>query len=436
MKLGSAIWLGHLNIVTHKRRSVMLAVIIAATFSVVFAINSIIQGIKANVPQMVNPLDEYYLIVNTVVQDEADMCAMNPNKECDFAATPEAMQKVQTGVEQYGGTVIKELESRDNYLALPQEILQPVITQDMAKAGEKVPVALTIGQASFEVQVSFPTIGNAGANLRIAAEIKRRLFDPETKLMNLRVYPVGMMPGSANVSSLSLKIVDDDLNILNPILEMIPASYGTSFAVEQEGGTGKRSGKILVKFAHLDDAVAFAQSKGFCGEAYGCRASEYQVEDVYGNGVALVERLDSVQFIITGLSVILAVIAVIIMVFTSMRLIDQSAKTISLYHALGATRMDACLIYFCYLLELCALAAILAVAAGLGMAAGLGWMNREKLSTVLQLAYGVEGRTLWLLGWNKAMTMWVGVMLLMAPLGILFSLGHFSDKQLAKRLKS
>lgn len=429
MKFKDAIRLGHLNVITHKKRSLMLVVVIAATFSIVFAVNSILQGMKQNLPRIMNPVSEYYLIVGQRCNWELGKC------ETDLSV--EVMEQIRTKVERYGGEVVQELEVVADRMALSREILQPMIVHDLAEAKGRVPVVLTISDASYLAQVSFSPLGNANSKLRTAEEVKRRVLDDELSVSADRYYPVGIVPSAAGVSSLSLKVVGDEMNILNPLLDLAIVSAGSSFVVEQASITGEKVGQVLVKFPNLERALEFTQKVGMCFETMqDCYEGDFVVQDVFNNPVATVLTLDYARMLVMGLSVILAVVAVIIMIFTSLRLIDQNSRTISLYHALGATRGDVCLIYFCYLLELCVLAAVLAVVVGMGLAAGLSLMNRQKLSVVLQLAYGVEGQTLWLLGWNEQMTAWVIVMLLMALLGIMVSLGYFSDRQLAKRLKS
>lgn len=429
MRLKDAIRLGHLNVITHKKRSLMLVVIIAATFSIVFAVNSILQGMKQNLPRIMNPVNDYYLIVGQRCNWELGRC------ETDLSA--EVMGQIRTKVEHYGGEVVQELEIVADRMALPREILQPMIVRDLAEAEGRAPVVLTIDDASYLVQVSFSPLWNADSKLRTAEEVKRRALDGELSVSADKYYPVGIVPSAAGVSSLSLKVVNDEMNILNPLLDLAIVDSGSSFVVEQAGVAGEKIGQVLVKFSGLEKALEFTQKAGMCFETMqDCAEGDFAVQDVFNNPVATVLTLDYAGILITGLSVILAVVAVIIMIFTSMRLIDQNAKTISLYYALGATRGDVCLIYFCYLLELCILAAVLAVLIGVGLATGLSLVNRQKLALVLQLAYGVEGQTLWLLGWSGEMTIWVIVMLLMAPLGIVVSLGCFSDRQLAKRLKS
>ena len=58
------------------------------------------------------------------------------------------------------------------------------------------------------------------------------------------------------------------------------------------------------------------------------------------------------QLIINVISVVLGVIAMIVVVFTSIRLVDQDKQNIALYYSLGATARQVRIIYLCYFLEL------------------------------------------------------------------------------------
>ena len=132
---------------------------------------------------------------------------------------------------------------------------------------------------------------------------------------------------------------------------------------------------------------------------------------------------------------ILAIIALIIMMSTYSRLINQEVKNIALYRALGATRAEAYIIYAVYLAMLSLIAMVVALIVGTLMAFGVSWIYHESLVADFIIGFGTEPASIWLVGWNNTVFAIMALGIIAALVSVVMNIFQFSAARTAQRLK-
>ncbi len=131
------------------------------------------------------------------------------------------------------------------------------------------------------------------------------------------------------------------------------------------------------------------------------------------------------------------IIAIIIVVFTFIRLVDQDARLVALYRSLGATKLDVFTIYLWYLMELCLLSILLASVIGLVMACIISLLNMPALKVELEAFYGLKPQIpLVLVGINAQIAKLMATIMIIAPATSILTIDQLSSRNIAKRLKN
>ncbi|MBR0480269.1 hypothetical protein IJJ46_00365 [Candidatus Saccharibacteria bacterium] len=100
-------------------------------------------------------------------------------------------------------------------------------------------------------------------------------------------------------------------------------------------------------------------------------------------------------------SIILVVVALIVTVFTSIRLVDNDKKIIALYRSLGASAYQIRIIYTFRFLLLTTLSAIFAIATSIIIMAMYSIIEQSDLTTLFSLAFRLDGlQSIFILGIN------------------------------------
>ena len=112
----------------------------------------------------------------------------------------------------------------------------------------------------------------------------------------------------------------------------------------------------------------------------------------------------------------------IVVVFTSIRLVDQDKQNIALYYSLGATARQVRIIYLCYFLELMVGAAVLAFGLASMIVLLFTGLNHDLLSIQAMLGFNqATYEPIWWYGVNITVFVIIIAMLLMAPLCVLIN---------------
>lgn len=156
---------------------------------------------------------------------------------------------------------------------------------------------------------------------------------------------------------------------------------------------------------------------------------------VVGDPVRIYENFVGIWTVLKILIVVLAVIACIVTMSTYVRLVGRDTKVIALYHAMGSTKKQIVGVYCVYLLGLSLLASAFSLVLGAGLVLIVNLINMTKLTQIFTIGFGVEEAPVWLFGWNNWIALFVGLLLVMAPLCTILSWRQFASKKLAQKMK-
>lgn len=428
MKLSEAFRLGHLNIATHKRRSLMVIIVIAVVFGLLFAATMMLEGLENSIlGVLTEPTDgKVYLKIWAG--------KYNGNEQGELAT----QEDVTMSLKGLQAESLGQLKMRANYPVLPKEIAENFMEKSLNEVPEgEVPLIVSLSQASYMAQMSMPTRGKAKNRINVMEKIHEVTIGQSFEgVGEQQYYVIGVMPGGG-VNSLSLENVGQNSNPLNPILAMVGVDGGDTYAVADGREEISREMPYLVSFTDAQEALKFTQQKGVCYSSYySCQTGDLVVSDAFGGVLASISHIKILQLVLVILGLVLAVANFIVMYFTLVRVIGQDARAISLYYALGATKRDVYKIYFCYVMELALWTVVSAVILGVVAVMLLSVVNAEAFTALFYLAYGVKGYHLWLIGWGAWAWILVGIMVLMMAVCYLGNLWQFSARRLGRKLKN
>ena len=227
-----------------------------------------------------------------------------------------------------------------------------------------------------------------------------------TDTYGAKYYVVGLNSGNFHVGNLSFKQLErNNNNMLNPLLEFIATPEGVPIVIDngksenwQKGESASLENLTGIKteteslIAVFDDNASaydyFQHSRGrFINVDLPNR--EYSVNIVAGVSPETIYIMKNIKLVINIASITLGLIAAIVVVFTSIRLVDQDERNIALYYSLGTTTGQVRMIYLFYFLELMIGAAILAFFMASALVMTFSVLNQELIDIQSALGFNL-----------------------------------------------
>lgn len=438
MRVLDCLRLGFAGVKAHKKRAIVVVIIVGLLFGVIMAGGFILQGLEnAIFAEMLAPTGGKVLVMSSV---DATVCGENCDMEAETAA-------IKQNIERYGGELVVAGAAQvagEIFYKLDSNVFVNVdnVSVDMDVVQVVVPLATAVKLANIELPVH-----DTEAAIRVRAikeareQTLRKVVESEA---GKKYYIAGILPGWMYSNDLSLtnlarpnvKIKDNPLNL---ILGQISTGTRQNF-VENDVET-EEADLIFAQFENVKAAHAYYRDKANycaefdhifadCGEDY-----RYQVRSAVADPLATYEAFQNVWLIYKVVAGVLVVIAIIIALSTYARLISKDTKIIALYHAMGATGWQIRLAYITYLSMLSLMAVIFAVVVGLMLAALLSIANMEALEQIFAVGLGVVKEGIWLIGWNNLHWYMIGTLMLTAIVAVVLGNGNFRVKELARKLK-
>ena len=118
--------------------------------------------------------------------------------------------------------------------------------------------------------------------------------------------------------------------------------------------------------------------------------------------------LRAMKVVANIISVVLAIVAAAVVIFTSIRLVDNDWENIALYYRSGATKRQVRLIYLCYFAELMLGALLFAFGMALLVVLSYSVVNQDLLSIQSELAFSLPAAPMvvWCsVNWTTLVTM-------------------------------
>lgn len=450
--------LSYAGIKAQKRRSFTVIAIVGLLFSIVLALCLIVQGIENTVlDTMLLPTNGSVLIMSTVDQNACD----------DVCDIPTEVATIQHNVQAYGGTIIptQAVQTPDgsfyqlNTNVFPPSSANPDATPTSPTDPDTIPIAASLSAVASLAQLEAP-----GQDASIADKVQfvqaardRTLHQVVTTPSGQKYYIAEILPSATYLTDLSLSRVDgNNGNILDLIFSQLSPGFSQNFllasatAPTSNIGTNTQAtsintdvqGTVFALFPNLDAAYAYYRDPAnYCSvrdqilNHCGGRQYRYLTTSAIANPLGIYECFQDIWPVITVVSVVLMVIAVIIALSTYSRLIGRDLKIISLYHAMGASRKQIRLVYITYFLMLSLAAVVFAMILGSVLALIMSLTNQASLQVVFMLALGTADRFTILLGLNPLILYATLALLLTAILAVFCSNHSFRTRRIASKLK-
>lgn len=435
--------LGAAGMKAHKKRALVVVMIVGLLFGVVAAGAFFLQGLeKVALAEMLTPTEGKVLVMSSV---DTRACG----EDCEVAAE---VEKMKEKVGEYGGEVVPAAvrqTAEGMFYVVDEGVFMEVFSGVKAasaesEGGEAMTVVVPLEVAAELAGIEMPESGTSVAERMVAIykvreETLGRTVESET---GARYEVAGILPGGVYATDLSLVYVGQSGNPLNMLFGQVKTGVSQSFGVGQaEGMDVEATGMVLAVFEDIEAAEGYYRDEvNYCAEVDRMmgRCSEeyrYQVAAAVADPLGTYDNLQQVWSVFKIAAAVLAAIAVLIALSTYVRLLGGDVKIIALYHAMGATGWQIRLVYLTYLVMLSMLAVGFAVILGLGLAAGLSLVNMAALKEVFAMGFGVVMEGIWLVGWGGVIWWLAGALLIAAGLAVLLGNGNFASKGLAKRMK-
>lgn len=459
--------LSYAGIKAQKRRSFTVIAIVGLLFSIVLALCFIVQGIENTVlDTMLLPTNGSVLIMSTVDQNACD----------DVCDIPTEVATIQYNVQTYGGTIIptQAIQTPDgpfyqlNTNVFPPSSANPDATPTSPTDPDAIPIAASLSAVASLAQLEAPSQDASIADKVqfIQAARDHTLHQVVTASSGQKYYIAEILPSTTYLTDLSLSRVDgNNGNILDLIFSQLSPGFSQNFLltsattptsnidtnaqatnintdVRVNSISTDTQGTVFALFPNLDAAYAYYHDPAnYCSvrdqmfNHCGGRQYRYLTTSAIANPLGIYECFQDIWPVITVVSAVLMVIAVIIALSTYSRLIGRDLKIISLYHAMGASRRQIRLVYITYFLMLSLAAVIFAMILGSVLALIMSLTNQASLQAVFMLALGTADRFTILIGLNPLILYATLALVLTAILAVFCSNHSFRTRRIASKLK-
>ena len=447
--------LGAAGMKAHKKRALVVVMIVGLLFGVVAAGAFFLQGLEqVALAEMLAPTEGKVLVMSSV---DTRACG----EDCEVAAE---VGKMKEEIGEYGGEVVPAAvrqTAEGMFYVVDEGVFGEVFSGVKAEASgedEAMTVVVPLEVAAELAGIEMPESGASVAERMVAIYKVReaalgRTVESET---GARYEVAGILPGGVYATDLSLVYAGQSGNPLNMLFGQVKTGMSQSFGVgagdglaEAEATSGELAGEVdaeamgmvLAVFEDIGAAEGYYRDEvNYCAEVDRMmgRCSEeyrYQVAAAVADPLGTYDNLQQVWSVFKIAAAVLAAIAVLIALSTYVRLLGGDVKIIALYRAMGATGWQIRLVYLTYLVMLSMLAVGFAVILGLGLAAVLSLVNMAALKEVFAMGFGVVTEEIWLVGWSGVIWWLAGALLVAAVLAVVLGNGNFASKGLAKRMK-
>ena len=403
MRIKDILHISAKNIRIYFKRNLIIMAVMGVIFGLILTINLWFQGMENAYMKLASQITDGKVIIEATNSMEGMVV-----EDTMPQVTHQAMQE---DIETYGGKVLGDAEKYGVFgsVILPKELVENAVEVDMNKVpADAAPVLVSTFLGEQLLGKSFPSeYTNATQKQKDYEEYRNEIIGKTfTDAYGAKYYVVGLNSGNFHVGNLSFKQLErNSNNILNPLLEFITTPEGIPIVIDNgksenwqkdesaslEDLTGiKTESESLI--AIFDDNVSaydyFQHGKGrFMNVNLPNR--EYSVNIIAGVSPETIYIIKNIKLVINIASIALGLIAAIVVVFTSIRLVDQDERNIALYYSLGATAGQVRMIYLFYFLELMIGAVILAFCMASMLVAAFSVLNRELIGIQSALGFNL-----------------------------------------------
>lgn len=389
------------NIKIHSRRSLMVVATMGMIFGLIFTMNLFLCGIRNSYMNLANDVAGNKVII-VATNNEVNAYNEGSTVEVDRA-------DIVYDIEKYGGRVIGDTRRFGMFgtVIIPEELVKESIEINLDNAPrDAVPVLVNafLGEQLLknDLLTTFDDMNKKIISYeKYRSEILGRTFED---VSGAKYYVVGLVPGSYHVSNLSFRQIQaNNDNLLNLLLERILVTSGVPTVIDNERDEEWQNeyissetdfGIVSVVAVFDDNATAYEYFMNGNGVFPNISLADktYSVTIMSGVSPEISFTFNWFETIANMVSIVLCVIASIVVIFTSVRLVDQDRQNVALYYSLGATPRQIKIIYLFYFLELMLGALVFAFTLASIVIIIFNLSEQELLSAQAMLSFNLPNR--------------------------------------------
>lgn len=456
MRIREVVQLGGRMLWVEKKQSTLVIGVMAVLFTLALVLNMGVAGLRRNYLAQAGWATEGQVVVaaTAVGTGEEDPGATARQAE-------EMAAKMQADLEGWGaevepGLVVPEALAAEvlslqeaPLVAVPETWLAGAVevNPQMAPVGS-LPVLTTKARAQTILDTTWPdTTRTPEQKQQNLAEFRATVVGQTLTQGEMQYFVTGLAPVGFGINNWSYQEVERmNQSALNLLLEMLTVAEGVMLVLDDGGleptatlvtpaqvETGLPEtwvAKLVARFPDALSAMRYAeQGQGDLGYLV-AEDKQYQVQVLAGAEPATVMMLDFVRLGVLGLGLVLAAVAAVVVIFTTIRLVDREQENLRLYYSLGATARQVRGIYLVYFGGLMLGAAVLAAVAATVILLMYSAVQQSLLGALFQAAFSLpEAPTVWLWGVNWETGLFFGLILLTAGLAVLVNWRKLSARQ-------
>lgn len=453
MKTRDALKISTRTIRAHLKRNLITIAVMGMIFGLIFIVQLGLTGLQNSYTKRASDSTNGQVIFTAA--NNAEGMIINDTK-------PQlSRDNMVKDIEAHGGKVLGDAKKFGMFrsIILPVEFVQGMIEADLNKApADAAPILVTAFVGEQLLDKDFPTKYTSATSKQKDYESYRRELIGKTFIdsYGAKYYVAGLASDNFHVNNLSFEQLENkNSNLLNPLLEIIPTPEGRPIVIDNgksqlwQGGTttpetfpappdepaedltaydqailkeiSDTSGDtVIAVFDNNEQAYEYLKHSKGSFTNIGLPGREYFINVVAGMSPEVTYIFNVINTIVSIASVILGIIATIVVIFTSIRLIDQDQQNIALYYSLGATSGQVRTIYLCYFLELIIGSFLFAFTLASAIVLLFNVIDQNLLGIQAMLGFNQAAyESVWWYGVNHTTLLIFGIMLMMAPLCIL-----------------
>ena len=480
MRIREIVRLGGRMLGAEKKRSALMMGVVAVLFTLALVLNMGVAGLRRNYLAQAGWATEGRVVVAATAVGTGEVELVAGDEQGDLAVptvgvseatarqAEEMAAQMRADLERWGaevepGLVVPEALAAEvqawqtaPLIAVPESWLAEAVEANprSAPAGSW-PVLMTKVRAQAILDTTWPdTTRTPEQKQRNLAEFRAAVVGQTLTQDEMRYFVIGLAPVGFGINNWSYQGVERmNQSAFNLLLEMLTVTEGEMLVLDdgdleptatlvtpaqvETGMPETWTVKLMARFPDAQSAMRYAeQGQGDLGYLV-AEDKQYQVEVLAGAEPATVMILDFVRLGALGLGLVLAAVAVVVVIFTTIRLVDKEQENLRLYYSLGATARQVRGVYLVYFSGLMLGAAVLALVAATVILLVYSAVQQSLLGALFQAAFSLpKAPTVWLWGvnWETGLVNWetglfLGLMLLTAGLAVLVNWQKLGARQ-------
>lgn len=435
MKLKNTLQLAWQSLKNDKKRSFLTILTMGIIFTVVFAANFWLQGIENTYLRFAG--EKTYGLVSIPLRELESFNTETGEvsfKELSADFIESEKSRLISEVEMFGGQYLDVVSYDNQYnLILPKGIIKEYIEIDLSSApSEATPILITDDKIDSWQQT---LENNSSAVARTTKSFEARLNNYQSVRSSylgqtvvsqeINYYIVGFAPDGFSITDLSYEYLQKgQYNILDPILKLITTPKSRSIVFDATSSKENNSAvlNLLFSFDSRSAARNYLQSDKVNSSSRDHDDSKADFSIIIGADTDFYSSMSFLHLALDVISAFLVVVALTIIIFTSIRLVDNDQKVIALYRSLGASSRQIRVIYLARFFLLSLFATLSAFFLALIALLIYSRVEQSHLSTIFTLAFSLsEAPNIVILGLNWEIAVIAMISLLASPLLAVFS---------------